>query len=725
VRRIIAMMAGLVALLAATGTPAATGDWVDVELGPNVFVSMRLVSAVDDVGALETVPAGLHVVLPEGWKTYWRSPGDAGLPPSLDFSGSENVADTDLLYPVPHRFSLFGLDTYGYEHEVVYPIDIAVADPGQPLQARAEANLLVCSDICVPATGTLGLDLGAGAGTPDGRTANLINRYRSIVPDAGGASGLSLERLVPTETVVDGETVPALRLEATAREPLADPDVFVEFQPFWAFGAPDVTLSEDGRRLVATIPASQVPGESGPLDGEEATITIADGTRAAEFQAVIGAADGVAASAGAAAPAGDGAALSWAILLTAFLGGLILNVMPCVLPVLSIKLFGVLNHGRSDRAAIRRGFVASAAGIVFSFLLLAGAAIGARSLGATVAWGVQFQQPLFLVFMVVLLTLFTANMAGLFEIRLPGVVGDRAARVGGRGGTLAGDFGTGMFATLLATPCSAPFVGTALGFAFSQGSAAIVMIFAAMGLGLAAPYLLVALFPAVARLLPRPGVWMVWVKRVLALALAGTAVWLLSVLAAQVSGLAAGLVGVLMVAILAVLWLRRDAAGGSRAVLAGTVGAVAIAAFVLPAVLPRDEASAATGPTDWVAFDEQAIATRVAAGDVVLVDVTADWCITCLANKTLVLDADPVATLLAGEGVVPMQADWTRPDDAIAAYLARHGRYGIPFNVVYGPAAPEGIVLPELLSHDAVVEALAAAGLDETMLADAGLDSGG
>ncbi|MEQ9814153.1 MAG: protein-disulfide reductase DsbD family protein [Azospirillaceae bacterium] len=715
-------MAGLVALVAASGTPAATGDWVDVELGPNVFVSMRLVSAVDDVGNLETVPAGLHVVLPDGWKTYWRSPGDAGLPPSLDFAGSQNVADTELLYPVPHRFSLFGLDTYGYESEVVFPIDIAVAEPGAPLRATAETNLLVCSDICVPAIGTLGLALGEGPGAPDGRTANLINRYRSIVPDAGGASGLALERLVSTETVIDGETVPALRLEATAREPLAAPDVFVEFQPFWAFGAPDVALSEDGRRLVATIPASQMPSQPGPLDGAEATVTIADGNRAAEFQAVIGAAGG--AGSPAAAPAAGGPAVTWAILLTAFLGGLILNVMPCVLPVLSIKLFGVLNHGRSDRAAIRRGFVASAAGIVFSFLLLAGAAIGARSLGATVAWGVQFQQPLFLVFMVVLLTLFTANMAGLFEIRLPGVVGDRAARVG-NGGTLAGDFGTGMFATLLATPCSAPFVGTALGFAFSQGSAAIVTIFAAMGLGLAAPYVLVAVFPSVARRLPRPGAWMIWVKRLLALALAGTAAWLLTVLAAQVSSLAASLVGGLMVVILAVLWLRRLAAGGSRLVLAGTVAAVAMAAFVLPATLPRDQAAATADPTGWVAFDEQAIATRVAAGEVVLVDVTADWCITCLANKSLVLDVEPVASLLAGDNVVPMQADWTRPDDAIAAYLARHGRYGIPFNIVYGPAAPDGIALPELLSRAAVVEALEAAGLDATVLADAGLDRGG
>ena len=313
--------------------------------------------------------------------------------------------------------------------------------------------------------------------------------------------------------------------------------------------------------------------------------------------------------------------------------------------------------------------------------------------------------------MIVIVSLFACNLLGLFEIPLPAALGDAALKAGDGQG-LAGHFGTGVFATLLATPCSAPFLGTAVGFALSRGPFEIFAVFLALGLGLALPYLAVAAVPRLATMLPRPGPWIITLKRILSLALIATAVWLLSVLVVQ-SGLAAtALIGALMVGMGLMLWRRRGLAGRAR--VAGSVVAalLAVAAFLAP--LPFDRAQ--SGPSgqavamDWAVFDWSEIDALVADGRVVFVDVTADWCLTCQANKRLVLQRGAVAERLGADDVVPMQADWTLPDDAIARFLASYGRYGIPFYVVYGPAAPDGLVLPELLTTDIVLEAVEQAG---------------
>ncbi len=395
-------------------------------------------------------------------------------------------------------------------------------------------------------------------------------------------------------------------------------------------------------------------------------------------------------------------------------GGLILNLMPCVLPVLSLKVLSVVSHGGGDRREVRRSFLASAAGILAAFLVLAGAAIGFRAAGFAVGWGMQFQQPVFLVVMLLIVALFGYSLLGLFEIRLPGTVADMAAKAGGPGPskTLRSHFLTGAFATLLATPCTAPFVGTALGFALSRGSTEILAIFTAMGVGLALPYLLIALFPRVATWLPRPGRWMLWMTRILGVALLGTAVWLVSVLAGQIGWEStAGVAGI--VALIAVVFLVRKYLPAARiAQKAGYAAAVLIVAAVAGTAIAPQVGRADRGDEliAWVPFDRAAIPGLVAAGNTVFVDVTADWCLTCIYNKKAVLEQDAVRAMLnEGDGVVAMLADWTNPDPAIADYLASFGRYGIPFNAVYGPAHPDGVVLPELLTESAVLDAIAAA----------------
>ncbi|MBX9633394.1 MAG: thioredoxin family protein, partial [Magnetospirillum sp.] len=415
-----------------------------------------------------------------------------------------------------------------------------------------------------------------------------------------------------------------------------------------------VALSQDGRR--ATIESAVVKGTvQRPLADGPLTITLTDGGRALEATLVPAMGTGTAMTA---EPAPESFTALAAMVLIALLGGLILNLMPCVLPVLSIKVLGALSHGGAERGHVRAAFLASATGIVASFLALAAAAVAVKSAGQAVGWGIQFQQPAFLAVMIALLLLFAANLWGWFEIRLPS-----ALMSVGNGGiahhTLLGHFLSGAFATLLATPCSAPFLGTAVGFALARGPAEITAIFAALGLGMALPYLAMAAWPDLARRLPKPGGWMVTVKKLMGAALAATALWLMTILATQTG-----------------LWTSAPSAAAGKSDIA------------------------------WTAFDQSALSQAVTDGKVVFVDVTADWCITCKVNKAAVVERGEVAKRLTGGAVLPMRADWTRPDDGIARYLASFNRYGIPFNAVYGPGAPNGIALSELLTEAEILAAM-------------------
>lgn len=725
-RFLVALFAVCVAWLAASGSGRAQGlgDWVSAPIVPGTAMEARLIAAVDRVGDLEQIPAGLHLRLPDGWKTYWRSPGDAGLPPSLDLARSINLADSDFTWPAPHRFQLFGLETYGYETEVVFPITLIPATPGRTLALRGTADVLVCADICVPVLVDLALDLPSGAATPNAEGAYLIDRFENRVPGDGMAAGITLTDIVWAES---GD---ALLLAAEAREPFADPDVFVEAGEGWAFAAPQTRYPSDGRSLIARLPMVQTPlGDAEPtLAGADVTLTLVDGPRTVETRLTVGPDPGgrwQAVSTGSASAPGLPAEMApltvtalVSILGIAFLGGLILNLMPCVLPVLSIKAVSVVEAGGKTRQAIRFSFLATAIGVIASFLVLAAGAIAVRAAGGAVGWGMQFQQPLFLVFMILVLTVFACNLMGWFEIQLPARL--NAAMAGAAGDERESSwshFGTGAFATLLATPCSAPFLGTAVAFALSAPAPVILAVFAMLGIGMAAPYLLIAAAPGLAGRLPKPGAWMVWLKRVMSLALVGTAVWLLSVMAAQTSAPVAGIVALTMVALAGVLWGRTLLPQPAKLTSSAVAGVLAIAAFAVPAMVSTQQdadtfwAPAADAEvTRWQPFDEAAIPAAVTAGRTVFVDVTADWCITCAVNKTLVLDRAPVRDRLAEPGLTAMQADWTSPDPVIADYLQRHGRYGIPFNIVYGPGAPDGIALPELLTAPIVLDAIARAG---------------
>lgn len=687
-RRWLAGLACLLGLAAAAPAVAAGSPWTVYDQG-----KVRLVSATNGVGG-GRVLLGLHYQMAPGWEIYWRSPGEAGLPTTIDWQGSENLADATLRWPRPHRFQIFGLDTFGYTGEVVLPVEAQVPRPGEAARIRAQVNFLTCAEICVPHQVDLALDLPASGGmAPE---AGLINRYTSLVPTPGPAAGLGVER---AEIVQDG-AVRLLQIVATSADPFRKPDVFVEGAAGYAFGRPDLRLTDGARRAVLQLPVSASRLANPDLLGTLVTVTLVDGDQAVEQTLTLRHGDGE-----------STVFLSLGLaLLLALLGGVILNVMPCVLPVLSIKLLAVLNAGQHDRRRVRRDFLATAAGIAAAFLALAAILVALRAGGAAVGWGLQFQSPTFIAVMAAVVVLFAANLWGLFTIPLPAWLGGAAA--GGPKGGISGAFAHGVFATILATPCSAPFLGTAVAYALSRGAGETFAIFLALGLGMALPYLLVAALPRLVARLPRPGTWMAAVRRVLGLFLIGTGLWLLTVLFAQVgwpgAGLAAGLL-VLAIAVLALLHRLAPMRAG-LAVLAAAVFAVLTAASP---TLTAPVTGQMAADEHWEPFDEAAIPRLVAEGRTVFVDVTADWCVTCKVNKSLVLQRGPVAALLADSRIVRMQADWTLPSPVIAGYLARHNRFGIPFNIVYGPQAPGGLALPELLSQDAVLDAIdrAAGGL--------------
>lgn len=666
----------------AASDPAAS-DWFATDQG-----KVRLIAAKPEVGAGDTVQLGLEFRLAPGWKVYWRSPGDAGLPPTIDWAGSANLATAEIAWPAPKRFSAYGLETIGYEDAVVLPITARLAKPGAPLQLHAALQYLTCKDICIPYDSVLTLDLPASnAGVASGGHADLIDEFARRVPGDGAANGFTMTGA----SLIPGAK-PRLELALSAQQPLAAPDAFVEGPAGVAFGAPRLARTDGGTRATLSLPVSGDAAAIRSLTGEKLRVTIVDGARSLDAIATPRA-----------APAPSDAPALLAMLGIALLGGFILNFMPCVLPVLSIKLLSISAHGGRPLRAIRHAFLATAGGMLASFLVLAVAALALRAGGLAIGWGMQFQQPEFLTFMIALCAMFAGNLAGLFEIPLPPALANFASG-GGSGEArpgLLGDFAAGAFATLLATPCSAPFLGTAIGFALAGSTVDILTIFVALGTGLALPYLAVAALPGMAALLPRPGRWMVTLRRVLGLLLAATALWLLSVLAAQTSTAAALAVAGALVASAVTLRFVPGPALRRAGVAAGLV-----AAFAVPAALPVSTELRQGDGGLWRRFDEASINRLVHDGNIVFVDVTADWCINCKVNERIVLQSDEVSRLLSRPGTVAMRADWTRPDQAIGAFLRSFGRYGIPFYAVYGPATPEGQNLPEILTQNEVLEAL-------------------
>lgn len=637
-------------------------------------VSAHLISGNDPL------KLALIVDLEPGWHTYWRSPGLAGSPPSLNWLESKNLKQAELLYPIPKRISSMGTDTIGYDNQVIFPIILEPKDRNKAVEPRLSVRILACKEQCVP----FEFDLSVS-----GSNEGLIKSGLESLPYQKPNDSLLIKKVVRKEK--------AIVINAISSTSLEKADAFVETDKELLFSKPTLVLDDEGlsATLSVALESSLPAGET--LETMSLTITVTNGDKAVTQH--VG--DGTNTTQQS-TPSQSGPLPLWCILLLAVLGGFILNLMPCVLPVLSLKIMAVIKHSESELHRIRHSFLSSAAGILVSFLGLALVTIALKEGGQVIGWGVQFQQPTFLVFIIFLLTLFAANLWGFFEINLPRFVLNRLDTT--HHPKLAGDFATGMLATLLATPCSAPFLGTAIAFALTAGWIEIIMVFFALGLGMALPYYAIALYPHIAKLFPKPGNWMERLRTILGFGMAGTAAWLLFVLFAQIGRGMTMLISAAMLAILLQLFLRHH--NKLRLLTWPVIGGAIMGSFSL-ALLSTMPPSIAPDSGVWKPFDEKAIEHYVSEGKVVFLDITADWCLTCKANKRFTLSRDEVEKrIFNAPDVIAMQGNWTNPNPLIAAYLQKNGRFGIPFNVVFGPKAPQGIILPELLTPTIVLNAL-------------------
>jgi thiol:disulfide interchange protein DsbD len=703
----------------------------------------------DHVRAAPGAPIRVGVLfdLDRGWHLYWRNPGQSGLATQVEWrlDGGEVGG---LAWPAPEAFveSDGLLTTYGYADQVLLaaPATFAAGERG-PRTLRAVADFLVCEVQCVPGRVELerAIEVGDAPLAADADVRALFERYAARVPRVPEALGLRAEALYSQSAIRPGDEfraavaiscAPDVDCGALAPDGAEGRDWFVPDR------IPTLALRVTGSRphpfaasgflvTLAGVAGRDDPGADQRLAGVVALRARGSAARVEVdlplARARVGEAVTRLDSPWLEPLAAAGGALGLLqVLLLALAGGVVLNAMPCVLPVLALKVFGLASLGAHGRRQVRLHGFAYATGVVVSMLALAAVVAGLRAIGTLVGWGFQLQEPRFVAAIGAVLVAFAANLFGAFEL---GFDATRAANVGAQATGARRSFFEGLLAVVLATPCTAPFLGTAVGFAFAASAPVIFAVFAAIGIGLAAPYLAVTLVPGAERFLPRPGAWMVHVRRLLGFALLGTVAWLCWILGRSLGADAMALLLAFLLAVALASWLfgaLQSARAGLGARGAGlafvALGAAALFALPLEAV-SSGPAAEPTSSLDFQRFDPPAIAAELDAGRPVFVYFTADWCLTCKVNERLVLADARVRAEIERLRVAAFKADWTRRDERIRAELARFGRAGVPLYLVYSPRRPaEPVLLPELLTVDLVVEALRAAAPDGTARARPG-----
>ncbi len=678
--------------------------YINPALAGNTFAdrkhSVALISAYETVGNLTTLTLGVHYKFKNDWKTYWRNPGVVGYPLKISTEGSQNVKGVQIHWPVPEEFTTYGLKSYGYGKETLLPLTVILEKSNKKTIVKLKLDYLVCNPAnCIPQKTTLALTIEPQDSINRGEVQksqhfDLIKSYLDQIPRPDTGQGITIERVAIDDSYSDHHE---LMVAAYNPNGFKSPQLFIEPNADIYVDVPEVKLSGDKKNayfmtnIYLTEQKQQKPDIS--LLHKQITLTLKDGDQAVESPRYVKGVE-------------KGILPILLIMFFAFLGGLILNVMPCVLPVVSIKILSIIQQGGAEKSLIRKNFLLTIFGILSLFWLIAILAIGLKSFGYAVGWGVQFQQPLFLVAMILIIALFAYNLLGYFEIMIPSKIATKLTKMEQRETPLE-YFLSGAFVTLLATPCTAPFLGTALSFAFSRGPIEIASIFTIMGLGLAFPFILIAFFPGMVQLLPKPGRWTVTLKKSLSLLLFATLVWLLWVVSLQ-SGIFAALALASIVIVIGFV-LRFKCFGVPFRPCLVAIVLLSGGAFLTPHFLGKEIVEKDLTGTVWEAYDAAKIKTYVAQGKVVFVDVTADWCLTCKANETLVLSSKDIQSLFKREDIVAMSADWTNGNEKVTAFLHRFGKYGVPFYVVYGPSLPDGKPLPELLTVGTVKQAIKAA----------------
>jgi thiol:disulfide interchange protein/DsbC/DsbD-like thiol-disulfide interchange protein len=630
-----------------------------------------------------TVTLALAMQPEPGWHGYWQNPGDAGIEITLDWVLPRGAKAGAAQYPVPETLLISGLMNHVYEHDyaVLIPLTLpADAAPGARLPVRLKAKWLACTDkICVPEQDELETEIVVGAkaaGDP------RFDAWRQALPAPLGS---------PARFALSAGHI-RLAIPLPAAQRVENPHLFFFADRLIEY-AGNQSFSREGDLLVAEVPRTkfepQTPGEIVAVlrlnpAGDGVTITATPGA-VPQLGVPIG------------GKAGAAQVALGPLLLLALAGGLLLNIMPCVFPILSLKALSLARAGESEAQARSEG-LAYTAGVVLACLALGGLLLGLRAAGQEVGWAFQLQEPLVVAGLLLLAVAITANLLGLFEFAVPGFASE---------GSPQGAFATGLLAAFAATPCTGPFMAAAMGAALLLPVAPALALFAALGLGLALPFLALAWLPALRRRLPRPGAWMVTFRRWMALPMGLTALallWLASRIGGTAFAIAGGALALGLVALLAQLGdAQRKGRSGARWLLAGLAGLLAVAALVLPGRIAEPSA-AGRSVLPSVPFSQAALDRALASGKPVFVYMTADWCLTCKVNEQVAIEREATRDAFARAGVTVLKGDWTRRDPAITRFLASQGAAGIPLYLWYPGAGKPAQQLPQVLGPNALVE---------------------
>lgn len=721
------------AMLLSTAPTRAAAQQTPPPRDPSPHSDAVLVSNAQSVTPGSTVTIAVRLTLDPGWHTYWTNPGDAGLPLEVKWTLPAGVTAGPLRFPTPHLTPQPPLMSYGYERELFVLTDLVVpatAAPGTALTIAGNAEWLACAEVCLPASGplTMTLPVRASAGAATSWSDRIAETRRSLPADATGWRVKSwTTKTGYVLTVVASGDVGALAApyffvdsanvleHATAQGFARSGDTLV----FALTRAPFSKTSATVLRGLVTANTGEVMPRSWtiatPVSASassafraRAVALLAD-TAARQYGGVSAVAAEAPTSATESAVPDPGADMTLvAALFFAFVGGLLLNLMPCVFPVLSVKVLALLEHGggAGDPARGRKHGLAFGAGVLLSFWLLAGILMALRAGGEQLGWGFQLQSPAVVALLALLMFALGLNLSGVFEIGLT------LTRLGGAGaGAGYGDsLLTGGLAVLVAAPCTAPFMGAALGFALVQPAVVGLLVFTALGLGLALPFVILASAPRLLRFLPRPGPWLETLKQFFAFPLYATVVWLLWVLGQQagVDALAIVLLAMILFAMGAWIWARgvRTASSAVRTV-AGAVMLGAIAATWVGANRAAPPAAVAVTTPGWEPWSEARVRALRQEGRAVFVDFTAAWCLSCQVNERLALQTASVRNAFSAGNVALLRADWTSRDSSITNVLAGFGRSGVPLYVLY-PAGGTGAasILPAVLTPGMVVDAV-------------------
>ncbi|MEP3889039.1 MAG: thioredoxin family protein [Hellea sp.] len=670
--------------------PAFASQSIPVDTGK---VTASIVSSHDSVAPGQEFYIALRTELDDHWHTYWRNPGDSGEPVQIDWTLPEGVTAGAIHWPLPRPIPTGPIVNYGFEGTPLFPVKFTVSkdvEPGSVITVISDFYYLVCKDVCIPEQGKVSLPIAVGESIEDIGWRTEIDAALAASPKRGSVQGA----ITKTGARLD------MSFTNLPEGNFSKAYFFPYEQGILGHSDPQiVTRGSDGLRLTTSPDYIWDDPTPKTFDG---VLTYEEGGALKGVEVALAVGPALDIGAVAAPKAVIGGVTLWTAIFGAFIGGLILNLMPCVFPVISIKALSIAKSAHGERAKVKREAWLYTAGVVATFMLLALIIIALKAGGSEIGWGFQLQSPKIVAALSVLLFVVGLNLLGVFEFgsSLQNTGSDLTQKSGA-----AGSFFTGALAVIVATPCTAPLMGPAVGYAFTAPVILTLLVFLALAIGFALPFLLIAYVPKLLSRLPKPGPWMVRFKEILAFPMFAAAITGIWILTQQAGANGAFIALCAMLAFGFAIWLFKR-----KGALGKALGALSIlAAIALPLTVTASDASivVTSGKTNAEAWSSARVAELQAEGRPIFVDFTAAWCVTCKANEIAVLNKSKTQKLFKDTNTAFLVADWTNKDDVIAAELAKYGRAGVPLYLVYNNKSVSPAILPQVLSHDVIRDAIA------------------